>query len=83
MLAKHYRYVSAAKSTFAWLGAAPGSTNETFSRCRRFLLLATAKSIKRRITITELVVVWSLRSIYASMTKSKAVILNNTSRFLL
>ena len=41
------------------------------------------KSIKRSTTITELVVVWSLCSVCTSVTKSKAVILYNTSRFLL
>ena len=42
-----------------------------------------AKSVKHSATITELVVVWSLCSVYTSVTKSKAVILYNTSRFLL
>ena len=41
------------------------------------------KSVKRSTTITELVVVWSLCSVCTSVTKSKAVILYNTSRFLL
>ena len=42
-----------------------------------------AKSVKRGTTITELVVVWSLCSVCTSVTKSKAVILYNTLRFLL
>ena len=42
-----------------------------------------AKSLKRSTTITELVVVWSLCSAYTSVSTSKAVILYNTSRFLL
>ena len=39
------------------------------------LLLATAtvKSVKRYLTITELVVVWSVCSVCTSMTKSKPV----------
>ena len=49
------------------------------------LLLAIAKSEKRKActTITELVVVWSLCSVCTSVTKSKVVILYNTSHFLL
>ena len=49
------------------------------------LLLATqkVKIVKPSTTITELVVVWSLCSICTSVTKSKAVVLYNTSCFLL
>ena len=47
----------------------------TVSVTEDLLLLATAKSEKRRTTITNLVVVWSLCSVYTSMTKSKAVTL--------
>ena len=42
-----------------------------------------SKSIKRSTTITEVMVVWSVCSVCTSVTKSKAVMLYNTSRFLL
>ena len=48
------------------------------------LLLATAKkvkSVKRRSTITELVVVWSLCNVCTSVTKSKVVTLKRFTLF--
>ena len=39
------------------------------------------KSVKRRTTITELVVVWSLCSVYTSVTESKAVTLRTLVLF--